>query len=399
MARIPSKKVIAGVAGAIGVAATTQIPGVQAAMEQVSQTNTDEPGVVKKSSAKPTVRAAKADKVLKTSQVVNKANEKSHGDALDLDTLTYEENKEGNIVASQKPEATSVASEAPKPLTPAESAAVESVAPATIPDGSQEYKIVNGDTLGSIALKFGITVEELQAANPNVDSNNLQIGQVIIVPTLAVASSAPQPVADVPAESVAPSEAPSEAAPVEDTTADQSVAPSSAAPSSAPASSAAPAPSSAAPAPSSATPAPSSAAPKPTPAPTPTPTPAPSGNISAAQQATLDALNALRVSKGLKTVQWDASLAARAQARADQINRTGEIPSDHWSWGAGPEVIAIDWAAGAPVINAWNIDDASVGMITNNFAHRRWLLSADTTKVGFGISGTVIDGISNGTVF
>jgi hypothetical protein len=113
----------------------------------------------------------------------------------------------------------------------------------------------------------------------------------------------------------------------------------------------------------------------------------------------LDALNALRVSKGLKTVQWDASLAARAQARADQINRTGEIPSDHWSWGAGPEVIAIDWAAGAPVINAWNIDDASVGMITNNFAHRRWLLSADTTKVGFGISGTVIDGISNGTVF
>ncbi|WP_373759207.1 CAP domain-containing protein, partial [Weissella soli] len=121
--------------------------------------------------------------------------------------------------------------------------------------------------------------------------------------------------------------------------------------------------------------------------------------ISTAQQATLDALNALRTSMGLGEVTWDASLATRAQARADQIAATGEIPSDHWSWGAGPEVIAIQWGAGEPVINAWYVDDASVGMQGSPLGHRRWLLSPDTTKVGFGINGNIIDGISNGTSF
>jgi LysM repeat protein len=41
------------------------------------------------------------------------------------------------------------------------------------------YQIQLGDTFSSIAAKLGLTVAAIEAANPGVNPNNLQIGQVI----------------------------------------------------------------------------------------------------------------------------------------------------------------------------------------------------------------------------
>ena len=45
------------------------------------------------------------------------------------------------------------------------------------------YTIARGDTFFAIANRYGVTVAALQAANPGVDPTRLQIGQVICVPT------------------------------------------------------------------------------------------------------------------------------------------------------------------------------------------------------------------------
>jgi LysM repeat protein len=37
--------------------------------------------------------------------------------------------------------------------------------------------VQSGDTFGSVATKVQISVEELQALNPGVSSNSLQVGQ------------------------------------------------------------------------------------------------------------------------------------------------------------------------------------------------------------------------------
>lgn len=57
--------------------------------------------------------------------------------------------------------------------------------------GGFAYRIQAGDTFYSIARRYGIAVQALIAANPNVDPNNLQIGQLICVP-------APSPIPPCP---------------------------------------------------------------------------------------------------------------------------------------------------------------------------------------------------------
>ena len=46
----------------------------------------------------------------------------------------------------------------------------------------QTYVVEAGDIPVSIAAKFGITVEALLAANPDIDPRGLQVGQVLIIP-------------------------------------------------------------------------------------------------------------------------------------------------------------------------------------------------------------------------
>lgn len=48
--------------------------------------------------------------------------------------------------------------------------------------GGRNYTVRSGDTLTSIAVGFGVTVAEVQARNEGVSANNLQIGQILCIP-------------------------------------------------------------------------------------------------------------------------------------------------------------------------------------------------------------------------
>jgi LysM repeat protein len=54
--------------------------------------------------------------------------------------------------------------------------------PGKCPAGSMEYTIRAGDTFFRLAQRFGVSVDDIIAANPGVDPNRLQIGQVICIP-------------------------------------------------------------------------------------------------------------------------------------------------------------------------------------------------------------------------
>ena len=50
------------------------------------------------------------------------------------------------------------------------------------PRVNRTYTIREGDTFETIAADEGTTVERLQALNPDVDPNSLQVGQKILIP-------------------------------------------------------------------------------------------------------------------------------------------------------------------------------------------------------------------------
>jgi SLAP domain-containing protein len=45
------------------------------------------------------------------------------------------------------------------------------------------YTVLSGDTISSIALKFGVSMDDLQAANPEISPNAMSVGQVINIPS------------------------------------------------------------------------------------------------------------------------------------------------------------------------------------------------------------------------
>ena len=55
--------------------------------------------------------------------------------------------------------------------------------PPTCPMGSFSYTIRSGDTLYMLAIRYNTTVEAIMAINPGINPNNLQIGQVICIPS------------------------------------------------------------------------------------------------------------------------------------------------------------------------------------------------------------------------
>jgi len=63
--------------------------------------------------------------------------------------------------------------------------------PSGCPAGTTPYTIRSGDTFFSLAQRFNTTVEAIQAANPGVNPNNLQIGQIICIPGTPPPSGCP----------------------------------------------------------------------------------------------------------------------------------------------------------------------------------------------------------------
>lgn len=48
---------------------------------------------------------------------------------------------------------------------------------------TKKYKVRDGDSLSSIALRFNTTTSELLQLNPDLTGSTLQVGQGIVVPT------------------------------------------------------------------------------------------------------------------------------------------------------------------------------------------------------------------------
>ncbi len=84
------------------------------------------------------------------------------------------------------------------------------------PGGGSTYAVRSGDTLAGIASRFGVSLEDLRAANPNIDAASLTVGQSIRLPQdasppaagastpEAAPTSAPPPPADTPTTAPAP---------------------------------------------------------------------------------------------------------------------------------------------------------------------------------------------------
>ncbi|MFN8521388.1 MAG: LysM domain-containing protein [Chloroflexota bacterium] len=82
---------------------------------------------------------------------------------------------------------------APPPATP-----VPTPTPVTTPTPEPEptnrtYVVVSGDTLLTIAQRFGLTVGQLMAANPTIsDPNRIRVGQTIVIPPPGAPDTGPR---------------------------------------------------------------------------------------------------------------------------------------------------------------------------------------------------------------
>lgn len=225
MGQVSTKAIVAGVAGALGVVATTQVPMVQAAVDQLANITTDSEHVATTHEASAvltnddkqvtTKSDVVRDKVLATSPKI------SLRAVTDVAPVASATDKVGDIELLANSEAVSPSSETtvytPAASSVAESAAVTPAEQAVVseakatpekPADTITYTIKDGDTLGQLAAQYGVSVEAIQALNPGVDVTMLQIGQTVFIP--AAGATIATPVSDVASEvaSVAPSETP-----------------------------------------------------------------------------------------------------------------------------------------------------------------------------------------------
>src|SRR5574341_832335 len=62
----------------------------------------------------------------------------------------------------------------------------EGLVPLTTPLPSPtpfSYTVQSGDSMSLVAEKFGVSLDDLQAANPEVSSNAMSVGQVLKIPS------------------------------------------------------------------------------------------------------------------------------------------------------------------------------------------------------------------------
>jgi LysM repeat protein len=86
-------------------------------------------------------------------------------------------------------------------VVPAKAAAAK---PAADSDAANTYEVKSGDTLGSIARRHGTTVAGLRAAN-NLSGDNLRVGQKLVIPgNASVSSPSAAPTSTAPTPAAAP---------------------------------------------------------------------------------------------------------------------------------------------------------------------------------------------------
>jgi len=82
--------------------------------------------------------------------------------------------------------------------------------PSQTPTGARVYVVQGGDTLSSIAKRYGISTAALVEANPGIDPRALQVGQKVVIPPEgsapppATATPTPPPAATAPVSYAAP---------------------------------------------------------------------------------------------------------------------------------------------------------------------------------------------------
>lgn len=86
-----------------------------------------------------------------------------------------------------------------------------SPAPTPIQTAEQSYKVVAGDTLNSIASRFGVAASVLQSYNNIANPNLLRVGQVIKIPSQGVTSTPLPTISASPSPSSSPSASPTQA--------------------------------------------------------------------------------------------------------------------------------------------------------------------------------------------
>lgn len=62
----------------------------------------------------------------------------------------------------------------------------------TCPPGTVSHTIKSGDTFYKLAKEYGTTVEAIVSANPLVDPNNLEIGETLCIPTQKIYPPCPE---------------------------------------------------------------------------------------------------------------------------------------------------------------------------------------------------------------
>ncbi|MBK9926098.1 MAG: LysM peptidoglycan-binding domain-containing protein [Anaerolineales bacterium] len=72
-------------------------------------------------------------------------------------------------------------SQAPLPLTPEGLVPLKTPLPTSTPF---TYSVKAGDTISSIALQFGVTIDELLSINPEVNANAMSVGTTLKIPSV-----------------------------------------------------------------------------------------------------------------------------------------------------------------------------------------------------------------------
>lgn len=82
----------------------------------------------------------------------------------------------------------------PKPSSSAQAAPSTSAEPTAVPAATPNvYVVKTGDTMSKIAKKFGVSLDDLIAANKDTIKNpdKLQVGQEVIIPSAGSAGGSP----------------------------------------------------------------------------------------------------------------------------------------------------------------------------------------------------------------